>query len=263
MASLRDHMKSIDPLSRPEWMELNLPVADVAKWASTDNRFATNDGRFAYMGRVHYHKLRSLISQLVNERKYSYCTSYEQVQSPSHYNDIIGNILVVGPVGTGKSHIVAAAASDFTEEFSRNWSVGEIRRRVVAIMDCGLLQQDRAFLILRDALFVAYADDEANLEKLRNYTTLEHLATFCEATEAQLLWIFDQWQCIEGQTTENVVLKNILFRMCCHHCMVRVVSASCELVEKTFYAGQPPAKLFMWNEGLEVQFLFLFLFLKC
>ncbi|KAG0572003.1 hypothetical protein KC19_VG060800 [Ceratodon purpureus] len=251
MASLRDHMKSTDPLSRPEWMELNLPVADVAKWTSTDNRFATNDGRFAYMGRVHYHKLRLLISQLVKERERSYCTSYEQVQSPGHYNDIIGNILVVGPVGTGKSHILAAAASDFTEEFSRNWSVGETRKRVVTIMDCGLLQQDRAFLVLRDALFVAYADDETSLKKLNNYTTLEHLAGFCEATEAQLLWMFDQWQCIEGQTMENVALKNTLFRMCCHHCMVRVASANCELVEKTFYAGQPPAKLFMWDEGLE------------
>ena len=245
-------MKSTDPLSRLEWMELNLPVADVAKWASTDNRFATNDGRFAYMGRVHYHKLRSLISQLVSERERSYCMKYEQVQSPSHYNDIIGNILVVGPVGTGKSHILAAAVSDFTEEFSRNSSLGETRKRVVAIMDCGLLQQDRAFFILRDALYVAYGDDEASLKKLGNCTTLEHLAAFCEATEAQLLWVFDQWQCIEGQTSENLMLKNILFHMCCHHCVVRVASASCELVEKTFYAGQPPAKLFMWDEGLEV-----------
>jgi len=254
MASLRDHMKSEDPLSCPEWMELNLPVADVAKWAFTDNRFATNDGRFAYMGRVNYHKLRLLISQLVSQKERSYCTSYEQVRSPSYYNEIIGNIIVVGPVGTGKSHILAAAASDFTEDFSRNASLGETRKRVVTIMDCGLLLQDRAFLILQDALFVAYGDDDVSLKKLGNYTSLEDLVEFCEATEAQLLWIFDQWQSLEGQGKENSALKNILFSMCCRHCMVRVASPSCELLERKIYASQPPAKLFMWDEGLEVRF---------
>lgn len=255
MASLREHMKLKDPLSRPEWMELNLPVADVAKWASTDNRFATNDGRFAYMGRLQYNKLRHLISQLVGEGERTYCTTYEQVRSPTHYTEIIGNILVVGPVGTGKSHVVAAAVSDFTEEFSRVWSQGETRKRVVSIMDCGLLQQDRAFLVLRDALFAAYGDDDVSLKQINSCTNAEQLAGFCEATEAQLLWILDQWECVEGQATENLALKNILFRMCCHHCMVRVASGSCELVDKTIHTGQPPAKLFLWDEGLQVHLL--------
>ena len=254
MVSLREHMKLKDPLSHPEWMELNLPVADVAKWASTDNRFATNDGRFAYMGRLQYNKLRHLILQLVGERERTYCTKYEQVRSPTHYTEIIGNILVVGPVGTGKSHVVAAAVSDFTEEFSRKWALGETRKRVVSIMDCGLLQQeDWAFLVLRDALFAAYGDDDVSLKQINSCTNVEQLAGFCEGTEVQLLWILDQWECVEA--AENVTLKNILLRMCCHHCMVRVASGSCKLVDKTFHTGQPPAKLFLWDEGLQVLLL--------
>ncbi|CAK9278885.1 unnamed protein product [Sphagnum jensenii] len=30
--SLKAHLKTADPLSCPEWMELNLPVADIAQW---------------------------------------------------------------------------------------------------------------------------------------------------------------------------------------------------------------------------------------
>lgn len=257
IASLREHLKTADPLSRPEWMELNLPVADIAKWASTDNRFATNNGRFAYMGRVQYHKLRTLISQLLTERERSsqeVSRSYDSVKSPGFYTEIIGNILVVGPAGTGKSHVLAAAVSDFTEEFYRKHVHGNRRKRVVSIMDCGLLQQDRAFLVIRDALFVAFGDDDQSLTRIGACTTSEQLVNFCENTEDQLLWLLDQWQCVEG---DNEV-KTLLFRMCCNHCMVRVASASCDLVEKAFHAGQPPAKLFLWDEGLGVILLYCY-----
>nr|XP_024375299.1 uncharacterized protein LOC112282183 isoform X1 [Physcomitrium patens]XP_024375300.1 uncharacterized protein LOC112282183 isoform X1 [Physcomitrium patens]PNR53619.1 hypothetical protein PHYPA_007294 [Physcomitrium patens] len=252
MERLREHMQTEDPLSRLQWMELTLPVVHAA-----DARFATHDGRFAFMGRVHYHKLRRLIVQLVAqcdpaERS---CSSprIAPLRSPSLYADPSAQLLVLGPAGTGKSHLLAAAASDFTEEFSRTWSPGLTRKRVVAVLDCGLLQPDRALLVLQDALFVAFADDTVSLQELSNCASLEHLASFCDATESQLLWIFDQWQCLESHSAEIAALKTAISHMCCRHCLVRVASSSCELVEKTFFAGQPPAKLFMWDEGLEDQ----------
>ncbi len=249
--SLRDHLKAADPLSRPEWMELNLPVADIAQWACSDNRFAANNGRFAYMGRTEYGNLRDLISQLLAERERStICEttrSYDTVKAPEEYNGIIGNILVVGPVGSGKSHVLAAAVSDFTEEFQRQVE-GKTRKRVVTIMDCALLKQERAFLIIRDSLFVAFGDDDQNVQLLSTCTTEEDLVHFCEGTEDHLLWLLDQWECVKGDT----VTQALLLRMCCHHSMVRVASTTSEIVQYVFHAGQPPGKIFLWDDCLNV-----------
>lgn len=251
IASLREHLKTPDPLSRPEWMELNLPVADVTKWASTDNRFATNDGRFAYMGRVQYQELRKLISQLIAAREWSSSEdtrSYDTVKSPTFYKETVSNILVVGPVGTGKSHVLAAAASDFTEEFHRRHVLGNRRKRVVCIMDCEQLLRDRAFVVLRDALLVAFGDDDQALLRLANCETLEELSQFCEDTEDTLLWLMDQWQSVDA----DPALKSMLFNITTNHGLVRATNSSSEMVEKAFHSTHPPAKLFLWDEGLGV-----------
>jgi hypothetical protein len=242
-------------------MELNLPVADIAQWACSDNRFAANNGRFAYMGRREYGDLRDLISQLLaeTERSTTMCETtpraYEMVKAPEEYNAIIGNILVVGPVGSGKSHVLAAAASDFTEEFqTQEEEPGQKRRRrrrVVTIMDCALLKQDRAFRILRDALFVAFGDDDQNIQLLSTCSNEEDLVHFCEGTEDHLLWLLDQWECVKG-CGDTTRLQSLLFRLCCHHSMVRVASTTCDIVQYVFHSGQPPAKIFFWDDCLNV-----------
>ncbi|CAK9278886.1 unnamed protein product [Sphagnum jensenii] len=148
--------------------------------------------------------------------------AYEMVKAPEEYNAIIGNILVVGPVGSGKSHVLAAAASDFTEEFqTQEEEPGQKRRRrrrVVTIMDCALLKQDRAFRILRDALFVAFGDDDQNIQLLSTCSNEEDLVHFCEGTEDHLLWLLDQWECVKG-CGDTTRLQSLLFRLCCHHSM--------------------------------------------
>lgn len=261
ITSLREHLKTLDPLSRPEWMELNLPVADVAVWAAADNRFATNDGRFAYMGRLQYKKLRQLISQLLAERSEQNVSegmrTYDSVKSPNSYTEIIGNILIVGPVGIGKSHLLAAAVSDFTEEFQRKHITTNRRKRIVSIIDCELLRHDRAFKVIREALFVAFGDDDKNLMRLENCTTSDELINFCENIEDTLLWLLDQWEAING---DNEV-KKLVFRLTCNHCMIRATNTNFDLIEKVNY-GLLPSKCFIMDEGLNVCILSIIIISK-
>jgi hypothetical protein len=76
---------------------------------------------------------------------------------------------------------------------------------------------------------------------------------FCESTEVQLLWILDQWECMEGEEDENTILKSLLLRICCNHCMVRVASIiSSDIIRKNILGSGQMTKLFMWDEGFEV-----------
>ena len=251
ITSLREHLKTSDPLSYPEWMELNLPVADVTMWATTDNRFATNDGRFAYMGRFQYQKLRQSISQLLIERSKQntdeIMQTYDCVKSPNSYTNTTSNVLILGPIGIGKSHLLAAAVSDFTEEFQYKHIIGKQRKRVVSIIDCGLLRNDRAFKVIRDALFVAYGDDDKSLVCLGNCTNCDQLINFCENTKDTLLWLLDQWEVVNG---DNEV-KNLMFQLTCNHSMVRATNSNIELLEK-INSSSPFAKRFLMDEGLNV-----------
>jgi len=111
--SLREDHETSDPLSHPKWMELNLPLADAAMEATVDNQFATNDGQFAYVRRFQYKKLRQTISQLLvdgyEQSVVEGIQAYDSVKSPNSSTKNIDNILVVGPVDIGKSHLLAAA----------------------------------------------------------------------------------------------------------------------------------------------------------
>jgi hypothetical protein len=40
--------------------------------------------------------------------------------------------------------------------------------------------------------------------------------------------------------------------MCCHHSMVRVASTTSDIVQYVFHAGQPPGKIFLWDDCLNV-----------
>jgi hypothetical protein len=40
--------------------------------------------------------------------------------------------------------------------------------------------------------------------------------------------------------------------LCCHHSMVRVASTTSDIVQYVFHAGQPPGKIFLWDDCLNV-----------
>jgi hypothetical protein len=251
ITSLRQHLKTSNPLSCHEWMELNLPIADVTVWAGADNRFATNDGRFAYMGRLQYQKLHQSISQLLVEQSKQNANktmqTYDYEKGPNSYTNNTGSVLIVGPVGIGKSHLLAAAVSDFTEEFQCKYIIGKQRQRVVSIIDCERIRHDQAFKVIRDALFIAYGDDDKSLMHLENCTTCDQLINFCEDTEDTLLWLLDQWEAVNG---DNKV-KNLVFQLTFNHSMVCATNSITELLEKD-NSKLSHAKRFLMNAGFNV-----------
>jgi hypothetical protein len=110
--SLHEHFKTSYPPSRLEWMGFNHPV-DIALGAVVDNRFATNDCRFAYARHLQCKKLQQMISQLLVDRYEQSVVegiqAYDSVKSPNSSRQTIDNILIVGPIDISKSHLLAAA----------------------------------------------------------------------------------------------------------------------------------------------------------
>jgi hypothetical protein len=111
--SLHEHFKTSYPPSRLEWMGFNHPVADVAVGALVDNRFATNDCCFAYVRHLQCKKLQQMISQLLVDRYEQSVVegiqAYGSIKSPNSLRQTVDNILIVGPIDIGKSHLLAAA----------------------------------------------------------------------------------------------------------------------------------------------------------
>ncbi|KAK2799175.1 hypothetical protein FQN50_008564 [Emmonsiellopsis sp. PD_5] len=149
-------------LSNPEtYIDLPFPYAGLRM----PDRFKEGRspcGSYCYMGREEFARIAD---------------SFIDVLRGSNALDL----WLYGPIGYGKSHILATLMYYLT-------STGH---RVIYIPDCGLCFRN-AVTYVQDAVFFAWADDRAKLDKILSFRTLEDIAGFMRLYGKDVTFIIDQ-----------------------------------------------------------------------
>jgi hypothetical protein len=119
-------------------------------------------------------------------------------------------ILVHGPMGSGKSHIVLLLLWDLTEEFaSQSLATNRKRVRFIPILDCEMVIGD-FFRVLIASFMWAFADDEESIRKLKAISDSKDLQIFASNSQDKLVFVLDQWQALENNSEAKSRLLRII-----------------------------------------------------
>jgi hypothetical protein len=168
-----------------------------------DNRFAAvSDKVVLVMGRSALGPLRKNVIDMIegNLRANGELLSTSKI------------ILVHGPMGSGKSHIVLLLLWDLTEEFaSQSLATNRKRVRFIPILDCEMVIGD-FFRVLIASFIWAFADDEESIRKLKAISDSKELKIFASKSQDQniLVFVLDQWQALENNSEAKSRLLRII-----------------------------------------------------
>jgi len=186
-------------------------------------RFLLRDGKFAFMGREEYGRIRETIAEHHHQR------------SERNF-DKLSTYYLFGNLGWGKSHLLLTMAVDlFATYFSQN---EQSRKRVVVIPDCAELMKN-PFKVLRNAYWLAFADDGDISKLIYDCTDPEDFSfvgEYCEDNNIQVLFIVDQYNaldippendksCVSEKKLETAYL---LYNLTCGHLTLLSASANNE-----------------------------------
>jgi hypothetical protein len=167
-----------------------------------DNRFVTVSEKVVLvMGRSTLGSLRKNIIDMIDGK----------LQANVDLLSTSTVILVHGPMGSGKSHIVLLLLWDLTEEFAsrpRPLSMGK-RVRFIPILDRKTVIND-FFRVLIASFMWAFADDEESIRKLKAISDSKDLQIFASNSQDKLVFVLDQWQALENNSEAKSRLLRII-----------------------------------------------------
>jgi hypothetical protein len=191
------------------------------------------------MGRSAVLPLRGKVVELVEGRLPEPYTGYVKGQQ---------SILVHGPMGAGKSHMICVLLLDLREQFqSKTLEPGEKRVRLVPLLDCSRIAIAAPLPVFQAALIWGSSDNPPALAKIAALRSVEDLIAFVQHTEDRLVFVYDQWQATE----KHEELKTLLESISQGHPEVKVTSAGGNEIIKQLKSTHGRAYLYQVKGGLQ------------
>jgi hypothetical protein len=165
------------------------------------------------MGRAALLPLRDAMIELVQEKM------EDDTSGLMHRPRVM---LVQGPMGTGKSHLISLLLIDLRQSFqTKARSPGEKLVRFIPIIDCFSINTTDPLPVLQAAFLWGFSDNAAAIARLAAMKSIEQIRVFAQSCKDKLVFIFDQWQATEHDPALREMLGTIVLK----RCEIRVTSA--------------------------------------
>lgn len=181
--------------------------------SSKDLRFTYTETQVMTMGQSALLPLRDAVIELVQEEM------EDDTSGLMHRPRVM---LVHGPMGTGKSHLISLLLIDLRQYFqTKARSPGEKLVRFIPILDCSSMNTTDPLPVLQAAFLWDFSDNAAAIAKLAAMSSIEQIRVFARSCKDKLVFIFDQWQATEHDPALREMLKTIVLE----RYKIRVTSA--------------------------------------
>lgn len=215
-----------------EWWHCGA-IPTLASALTRDSRFKYLGDHVVVMGRAAYAGLRDTVMALV-----SGTLGNPLVESREQ-------MLIHGPMGTGKSHLLLLLMWDLLEEFEYQRELGRTDCRLIPILDCQHLIRD-PHSALKNAFIWGFSGNEA-IRRVRTLDTLDDLLRFTKQRSEKLVFLFDQWQALEAA---QHVVKLLGPFTADNSVVIKVTSAGADEINRQQVSSHNDAFLYPLHEGL-------------
>lgn len=116
-------------------------------------------------------------------------------------------LLIYGPKGTGKTHLLVQLVLHLTEEFNHN---GDFKRIAPILDSQGLVVESERVTVFQDALAWAYWNAAPVLLEIAKLESMADVKHFLKGRKKELVWAVDQYQALENEPAAKSELDGLL-----------------------------------------------------